>query len=122
MQKNESKTKYALSLIIALLLLTTCLISCDDTADSNLLEIGISSEGFENQYYQDIEKILLNRGFTNIITRPEARGLEFWKLPNTVKRITVNGEDSFTKHSKFPKDALIVIIYYSNGEENNGNN
>jgi hypothetical protein len=122
MNTAKRKTAFSLLLIVSTILLITCLTSCEDNVNSNLLEIGISSDNLDNQYYEDIKQILIQQGFTNIVTRPEDRGLLFWKTPNTVKRITVNGEDSFTGTSKFPKDALIVIIYYTTGETNNGNN
>ncbi|MBO5316573.1 MAG: hypothetical protein J6B48_09115 [Clostridia bacterium] len=119
---SKLKIKCIISFMLSLFLITTFLVACTDTDDSDMREIGISSDNIKDQYYEDIKSILGQQGFTNIITRPEERGLIFWKKTNTVKRITVNGQDTFTETSKFHKDALIVIIYYTDGEQNNGNN
>ena len=119
---SKLKIKCIISFMLSLFLITIFLVACADTDDSDMREIGISSDSIKNQYYEDIKTILGQQGFTNIITRPEERGLIFWKKPNTVKRITVNGQDTFLETSKFHKDALIVIIYYTDGEQNDGNN
>ena len=78
--------------------------------DPNVIEIGISNDNLDGQYYEDVIELLEGKGFTNIEVREENWSL--FHKSGTVKSVIIDGKDEYYSSSKFSKDAKIIIFYY----------
>ena len=74
------------------------------------IRIGVSSDDIKGQKYEDIIEVLEGKGFTNIEARSD--GWNLFKKSGTIKSITIDGVEEFSKSAKFDKDAKILILYY----------
>ncbi len=92
-------------------LLTNIEMNNSESQDSDIIEIGISNNECEGQYYEDIALLLQSKGFQNIETRND--GWHIFHKSNTIKKITIDGKSEFSNSSKFSKNAKIIIFYYS---------
>jgi len=80
------------------------------STNPNAIKVGVSYSDLEGEYYEDVIRIFEKNGFTNI----EAREGE-WNMfhkSGTVKSVSIDGREEFYSYTKFPKDAVIVIVYY----------
>ena len=78
--------------------------------DPSAIKVGYSASELEGQHYQDVVKLLESKGFTNIEARED--GWNLFKKEGTVKKITIDGKDSFYDSSRFPPSVIIIIFYY----------
>ena len=74
------------------------------------ISLGISSKEIEGQPYQDIIKILEDKGFVYIEARED--GWHIFHKAGTVKSISINGIGEFEAERTFGQDARIIILYY----------
>ena len=85
-----------------------CTGSFDSEPDE--IKVGISSKEAKGQYYTDIVELFEKQGFVNVEARPDGRNL--FHKSDTVKEITIDGEDDFSADDKFNKNAKVIIFYY----------
>ena len=73
--------------------------------------IGKDYEDFYNENYDDMAEYLKSRGFRNVVTKPEKKGL--LDTEGAIKGISVAGNAEFSEDDEFNLDAKIIIRYYS---------
>lgn len=73
--------------------------------------IGKDYEDFYNENYDDMAEYLKSRGFRNVVTKPERKGL--LDTEGAIKGISVAGNMEFGEDDEFDVDARIIIRYYS---------
>lgn len=78
--------------------------------DPSAIRLGVSHEDFEGMDYLDVEDMLQEKGFTNIILKEE--GWNIFKKSGEVKSVTIDGCDEYYGYSKFLPDDQIIIYYY----------
>ncbi len=115
--KKSSRSKGSVSMLIIALAIFLCVvlipwdsIFCAFNPDPNTIKIGVSHEDCEGQYYKDIVNLLESKGFTNIEARED--GWNLLHKSETVKKVTIDGKESFAANSRFPKDVKVIIFYY----------
>lgn len=74
------------------------------------MEVGVSSANCLKLRYEDVERALRKRGFENIELIP-CEELENSDKEDFVKRVTINGIDSFASQDMFLYNAEIEIYY-----------
>ena len=79
--------------------------------NSSSCSIGKDYEDFYNENYDDMAEYLKSRGFRNVVTKPERKGL--LDTEGAIKGISVAGNTEFSEDDVFDKDAKIIIRYYS---------
>ena len=118
---KERKHKWETIQVIALLLfvvlnlgaLSLMGISYDKEQERNIeqgkIQVGTFYEDFEGEKYEAVVKELTARGFTNIqIVDLDDAGL-FRNKADTVKSVSINGDNSFSSSSYFfPTDKIII--------------
>ena len=77
----------------------------------SIRSIGKDSEEFYYENYDDMTEFLKARGFRNIVTKPERKGL--FDTEGAVKAISVAGNTEFDEEDEFDIDTKIIIRYYS---------
>lgn len=73
--------------------------------------IGKDAEEFLYKNYSDMAEFLKSRGFRNVVTKPERKGL--LEFEGAVKGISVAGNTEFNKYDEFDIDTKIIIRYSS---------
>ena len=73
--------------------------------------IGKDAEDFLNENYDDMVEFLRSRGFENITTKAERKGL--LDTEGAIKGISVAGNTEFCEDDEFDVNARILIRYYS---------
>ena len=77
------------------------------------IKIGFSNDEFKNQDYQEVEKWLKNRGFTNVKTEPVADLITGWiSSGGDVDKVSIDGNTVFNKDTKYLSDVEIIIYYH----------
>ena len=77
------------------------------------IRVGVSQVDLEGEDYQDVKKQLENRGFTNIKMKPTKDWSTGWLSDEgTVKKVSIDGETTFSEDSMFFSDVEIVIHYH----------
>lgn len=79
--------------------------------NSSVRAIGKDHDEFYHQNYDDMEEFLKSRGFRNIISKPERKGL--LDTEGAIKGISVAGNTEFSEDDEFDIDSTIIIRYYS---------
>ena len=78
---------------------------------NSMRSIGKDYEDFYNENYDDMAEYLKSRGFRNVVTKPEKKGL--LDTEGAIKGISVAGNAEFREDDEFDLDAKIIIRYYS---------
>lgn len=79
--------------------------------NSSIRSVGKDYEDFYNENYDDMAEYLKSRGFRNVVTKPEKKGL--LDTEGAIKGISVAGNTEFSEDDEFDVDAKIIIRYYS---------
>lgn len=79
--------------------------------NSSIISIGKDSEDFYNANYADMVEFLKARGFKNIDSKPERKGL--LDTEGAIKGISVSGNTEFSEYDEFDVNSKIIIRYYS---------
>lgn len=79
------------------------------TNDFIVMKKGI--EEFIGIHYQDATEQLKIIGFKNITLSPEK--IELFRIENTVKSISIAGEDEFEENDEFDINSKVIIRYYA---------
>lgn len=79
--------------------------------DPNAIEISISYDDVKGMPYEEAVEFFEEKGFTNIETVKDS-GFNIFGMSGTVKKVTVDGDSSFSADDKAYKDSTIVIFYY----------
>lgn len=79
--------------------------------NSSIRTIGKDYDEFYHENYNDMAEFLRSRGFRNIITKPERKGL--LDTEGDIKGISVAGNTEFSEDDEFDIDSTIIIRYYS---------
>lgn len=79
--------------------------------NSSIRTIGKDHDEFYHENYDDMAEFLRSRGFRNVITKPERKGL--LDIEGAVKGISVAGNTEFSEDDEFDIDSTIIIRYYS---------
>lgn len=107
-----------------------CLVACgssSETTDTNKIAIPVGSSP-EEADYQSVQKQLENAGFENVSTQKiEDLTFGIFTKDGEIEKVTVNGNESFSKGDLFEKDVSITIHYhtfkdYNNSEESTESN
>lgn len=93
----------------------------DDLHDySNMLELSEKSSYYKGKKYEQVYNELKDKGFMDITCegtgKLNAVTAKIWH-ENTVKSVSIDGDESFKKGDSYDKDAKITITYYSFSEE-----
>lgn len=116
-EENRQNNKLLLGLAVFMIIIfLMCFVmsiveknSEEKNSEPNLIQIEVSAEDLQGQYYEDIVDMLTNKGFTDITARED--GWNIFKKEGTIKSISIDGNEDFSS-GKFSKDAKIVILYY----------
>lgn len=82
------------------------------------VQIGYSSDEFEDMNYEYAVEILETKGFSNIETIDLNDLVTGWlEADGEIEKITINGDEEFSSDSYFDKDSKIVITYHTFPEE-----
>ncbi|HEM6371726.1 TPA: hypothetical protein ACGOXV_000804 [Streptococcus suis] len=107
-----------------------CLVACgssSETTDTNKIAIPVGSSP-EEADYQSVQKQLEDAGFENVSTQKiEDLTFGIFTKDGEIEKVTVNGNESFSKGDLFEKDVSITIHYhtfkdYNNSEESTESN
>lgn len=79
--------------------------------NSSIRTIGKDHDDFYNENYDDMAEFLKSRGFRNVVTKPERKGL--LDTDGAIKGISVAGNTEFNEDDEFDIDSAIIIRYYS---------
>lgn len=79
--------------------------------NSSARSIGKDSDDFYHENYDDMVEFLKDRGFRNIVTKAERKGL--LDTEGAIKSISVAGHTEFSEDDEFNLDTKIIIHYYS---------
>lgn len=77
----------------------------------NDIQIQTSAKRYRGQNYETVVAELEGLGFENIEVK--AVPASWFNVDNNIERISINGNTDFEKDTYFPKDAIILITYYS---------
>jgi len=77
----------------------------------SVLPIGKDAEDFYQENYDDMAEYLRSKGFKNIVTKAEKKGL--LDTEGAIKSISVSGNTEFSEDDEFDVNARIIIRYYS---------
>ena len=69
------------------------------------------------QNYKDIETSFQNAGFTNITTKILYDIVLGWTAEGEVEQVSIDGKTDFIRGTVFAKDAVVVITYHMNEED-----
>ena len=78
--------------------------------EPDTIKIGVSPEEITGQQYQDVIEIFKNNGFKNVEAQED--GWNMFHKTGTVKKVTVNGRESFASSDEVKENAKIIIFYY----------
>lgn len=79
--------------------------------NSSIRSIGKDHDDFYHENYDDMVEFLKSRGFRNVVTKPERKGL--LDTEGAIKGISVAGSTKFSEDDEFDVDTKILIRYYS---------
>lgn len=79
--------------------------------NSDVCSIGKDWFEFYRQNYEDMSEFLKARGFLNIVTQPEKKGI--LDIEGTVKSISIEGNTEFNKDDEYDLNTKIIIRYFS---------
>jgi hypothetical protein len=78
------------------------------------IEIPVSYNSVKDMSYSELETILTDAGFINIITEKDTDLITGWiSKENSIKKVTVNGEEKFKENDTFRPDVEIIITYHA---------
>ena len=80
-------------------------------SNSSIRPIGKDHDEFYHENYDDMAEFLRSRGFRNVITKPERKGL--LDTEGAIKGISVAGNTEFNEDDEFDIDSTIIIRYYT---------
>lgn len=80
-------------------------------SNSNIISVGKDAEDFYNLNYSDMAEFLKARGFRNIETKPERKGL--LDTEGAIKGISISGNTEFSEYDEFDVNSKVIIRYYS---------
>jgi hypothetical protein len=117
-QKEESDKHSSISLLMLFLICVILLISLQfnspEEQKRNEIPINYSSIEFEEKNYQDVVVELQKNGFINIKTEPKKDLVFGWLTKDgEVDNVKINGIDDFSRGTKFPEDANIIVTYHT---------
>lgn len=96
---------------------TICYLAGDSTSiitpevETREIPIMESSKYYLGKNYLDVQDLLIDTGFTNIVSKKTIDKGVFTKNEQVVK-IQINGDSNFDKGAWYPEDSTIVITYY----------
>ncbi|MBO5953266.1 MAG: zinc-ribbon domain-containing protein [Oscillospiraceae bacterium] len=76
-----------------------------------VISVGKDADDFLNENYEDMAEFLRSRGFRNVVTKAERKGL--LDTEGAIKGISVAGNTEFSEDDEFDVSARILIRYYS---------
>lgn len=79
--------------------------------DEPYVETLSSSFDYKRDNYVEVVDDLENAGFINVTT-VDLDDASFFQKENTVSRVTINGEESFSKGDEFPESAEVIVYYH----------
>ena len=79
--------------------------------NSSIRVIGKNHDEFYKENYHDAVEFLKSRGFRNVVTKPERKGL--LDIEGAIKGISIAGNTKFGEDNEFDIDSTIIIRYYS---------
>lgn len=79
--------------------------------NNSIQSVGKDHDEFYHENYDDMAEYLRSRGFRNVVTKPERKGL--LDTEGAVKGISIAGNTEFSEDDEFDVDAKIIIRYYS---------
>ncbi|HEM6398773.1 TPA: DUF4839 domain-containing protein [Streptococcus suis] len=98
------------------------LVACggsSETTDTNKIAIPVGSSP-EEADYQSVQKQLEDAGFENVSTQKiEDLTFGIFTKDGEIEKVTVNGNESFSKGDLFEKDVSITIHYHTFKDYNN---
>ena len=118
MSMDQAMQKARVILICIATVIVLCLIGFAVARDSDRIRVPFSSRDLNGKRYQDAQAMLIDAGFTDIVTIPQK---DLWDgfLHNDqgnigkVAQVTINGDERFREHDSFDKDSKIRIWYHT---------
>ncbi len=111
-EKSYSRTLLGLGIFLVLMFLFTGIMAFNENkAHENDIIIQTTAKQYQGLDYRTVIVELEGLGFENIEAMPVP--LKLFKKENTIERISINGDSEFEKNTYFPKDAVVIITYYS---------
>lgn len=112
------KTLFLLTTLLASFMLTACGESSENV-DTNKIAIPVSANP-EDTDFQSVKKQLEDAGFENVTTQKiEDLTFGIFTKDGEIEKITVKGEEVFSKGDLFEKDVPITIHYHTFKEYDN---
>lgn len=99
---------------IAALTLAVPLAACSSPDREGQTQMPSSSSNMVGEHYETVVEELENAGFTNVEAKPLGDLITGWlKDDGEVKKIRVDGKNSFSKGAWFSTDGKIIVTYHS---------
>lgn len=110
--------KLILPMLLVMALVVGWGISAEHRAERNTVAMPQASSEFKGRDYRDVKTDLQAAGFTSVeaIAVPDLT-TGWWKEPDEVKEVSINGRTDFSADDRFPPDARIVIRYHAFPED-----
>ena len=78
------------------------------------INVPFSAKSARKMDYEKLELMVREAGFVNVNTQATYDLITGWIFSDgTVDKITINGEDKFSKNSSYRPDAEVIIIYHT---------
>lgn len=77
----------------------------------SVISVGKDADDFLNENYDDMAEYLRSRGFRNVVTKAERKGL--LDTEGAIKGISIAGNTEFSEYDEFDVSSRILIRYYS---------
>ena len=97
-------------LVTVTAIVATYFISGGFNFESDAVRVGYSDDDLEGHHYEQVVEYLKNKGFVSIETRSAGSG--WFADYGEVKKVYIDGDDSFFSFERFSKDAKIIVFYY----------
>lgn len=110
-RRNRRYYRSMLFCFIAMLSIGIILFLFEKYEHQDDVYVQTSAKKFEGRNYQGVISELEGLGFTDIEANPVQA--VWYKKDGSIERISINGNSEFNTNTYFPKDAPIVITYYS---------
>lgn len=110
--KSDSRLLLGIGIFFVLMILFAGIMGLlENRSHANDINIQTAAKQYQGLDYKTVIIELEGLGFENIETMPVPSKL--FKKENTIERISINGDSEFEKNTYFPKDAVVIITYYS---------
>ena len=100
-------------IILFALVIISAIRDAIEASDRNEPYVATLSSSFDYKWdnYVEVVNDLANSGFKNITT-VDLDDASFFQKEGTVSKVTINGEESFSKNQEFPESSEVIVYYH----------